>query len=63
MNKKSTSYSFLENTLAKMEYSLFDEELAILFRNEKPMKPSETSLKIIGAYSKKTAKKPNLLLC
>ncbi|HEY0262293.1 MAG TPA: hypothetical protein VGB95_04655 [Chitinophagales bacterium] len=63
MNKKFTSHSLLENTLSKMQHSLFDEEIATLFQNEKLLQPSKTSLKIISEYSKKTAKKPNLLLC
>ena len=63
MKKTSTNSSFEKNIFDKMEYSLFDEEMAILFRNEKFLQPSEASLQIILKHSEKTAKKPNLLLC
>lgn len=63
MNKKSTISPFTKNFLAKMEHSLFDEEVAIFFRNEKLLQPGATSLKNILTYSEKTARKPNVLLC
>jgi hypothetical protein len=63
MKKASTFSSFTKNDFSKMEHSLFDEELAIIFRNEKLLQPSSNSLKSILVYSEKTGKKPNLLLC
>jgi len=64
MKDTSTCLSpFPKNSRAKSEYAVFDEDMAILFRKEKLLQPSVTSLKTILAYSEKTAKKPNLLLC
>lgn len=64
MKHTSTYFSsFPKNSCERVDYSVFDEELAIFFRKEKLLQPSVTSLKNILAYSEKTAKKPNLLLC